>query len=55
LAIIHLYELLRLSKPTREALREALDDSEVFIAQILAGHEEEDEGNYFQASKHFPV
>ena len=36
-ARITLYELLRLSKSTREALREALTDAEVFIAQIPAG------------------
>ena len=37
--IITLYELLRLSKSIREALREALADSKAFIAQIPAGHE----------------
>ena len=36
LARITLYELLRLSKSTREALRESLADVEVFIAQISA-------------------
>ena len=36
-ARITLYELLRFSKSTREALRETLADSEVFIAQISAG------------------
>ena len=35
-ARITLYELLRLSKSTREVLREALVDAEVFMAQILA-------------------
>ena len=34
---ITLYELLRLSKSTREALLEALTDVEVFMAQIPAG------------------
>jgi len=34
-ARITLCELLRLSKSTRESLREALADAEVFIAQIL--------------------
>jgi len=33
-ARITLYELLRLPKSTREALREALADAEVFMAQI---------------------
>src|ERR1700722_18803998 len=33
-ARITLYELLRLSKMTREALREALADSEAFLAHI---------------------
>jgi len=40
-ARITLYELLRLSKSTKEALRKALDDSEAFIAQIPVGREEE--------------
>ena len=35
-ARITLYELLRLSKSTREALRDALVDAEVFLAQIPA-------------------
>ena len=35
LARIILSDLLRLSKSTREALREALADAEVFMAQIL--------------------
>ena len=35
-ARITLYELLRLSKSTREALRESLADAEAFMAQILA-------------------
>ena len=42
---ITLYELLRLTKSTRDAIREALADSEAFIAQIPAGPEEEDEGH----------
>ena len=33
---ITLYELLKLSKSTREALREVLADAEVFMARILA-------------------
>ena len=35
-ARITLYELLRLSKSTREAQREVLADAEVFMARILA-------------------
>jgi len=35
-ARITLYELLRLSKSTRETLREALADAEVFMARIPA-------------------
>jgi len=37
----------------REALREALTDSEAFIPQILTEHEEEDKGHCLQTSKHF--
>jgi len=51
---ITLYELLRLSKSTREALREVLDDSEAFIAYILAGCKKEDEEYCPQTSKCFP-
>jgi len=47
---ITLYELLRLSKSTRKALREALADAEVFIAQILAETQEEDEEYCLHAS-----
>src|SRR4051812_40106806 len=36
-ARITLYELLRLSKSTREALREALADAEVFVTQLPIG------------------
>src|SRR4051812_39707611 len=36
-ARITLYELLKLSKLTREALREALTDAEVFVAQLPIG------------------
>ena len=42
---ITLYELLRLSKSTREAQREALADTEVFLTQIPAIPEEEDDGH----------
>ena len=38
---ITLYELLRLSKSTREALREAHANFEIFLAQIPAMPEEE--------------
>jgi len=34
--MITLYELLRLSKSIREALKEDLTDAEAFMAQILA-------------------
>jgi len=44
-ARITLYELLRLSKSTREALREALTNAEAFIARNLAKPEEGDEEN----------
>jgi len=53
-ARITLYELLRLSKSTREALREALADVEAFMAQILAKPKEEDEENCLYASQHVP-
>src|SRR4051812_41512299 len=36
-ARITLYELLRLSKSTREAFREALADDEVFVTQLPIG------------------
>ena len=47
------YELLKLSKSTKEALKEALTDSEAFITQIPARHTEEDEGYYLQTSERF--
>ena len=37
LARITIYELLRLSKSTREALREALADAEFFVTQLPTG------------------
>ena len=49
-ARITLYELLRLSKSTREALRESLADAEVFMAQIPTGPQEEDEEDCLHAS-----
>jgi len=51
---ITLHELLRLSKSTREALRETLADTEAFMARILATPEEEDEKKYLHASQHVP-
>ena len=51
-ARITLYELLRLSKSTREALREALADAEAFMARILAKLEVEDERNCLHASQY---
>ena len=53
-AWITLYELLRLSKSTREALREALVDAEAFMARIPAKPEEENEGNCLHASQYVP-
>ena len=41
-ARITLYELLRLSKSTREALQEALANAEVFMTQVPIGPKEED-------------
>ena len=43
---ITLYELLKLSKSTRESLREALTDLETFITQIPTVHKEKDDKNY---------
>ena len=50
---ITLYELLRLSNSTREALRKALADSEAYINQIPTVREEEDDGHCHKTSKHF--
>jgi len=52
-ARITLFELLRLSKSTRKALREALANAEAFMARILAEPDEEEE-NYLQAFQHAP-
>ena len=49
-ARITLYEYFRLFKRTSEALREALADSEIFLTQIPAIPEKEDDGHYHQAS-----
>ena len=51
-AQITLHELLRLSKSTREALREELADSEAYIAQIPAVCKEEDDEHCHQTSKY---
>ena len=51
---ITLYELLILSKSTREAMREALADAEVFMTQIPAGPQEEHEKDCLHASQHAP-
>jgi len=53
-ARITLYELLRLPKSIRQALREVLTDAEVFMAQIPAGQQEEDEEDYLHASQNAP-
>jgi len=49
---ITLYELLRLSKSTREALRETLAYAEAFMTQISA-KPEKDEENCLHTSHHF--
>jgi len=51
---ITLYELLRLSKSTKDALREALVDAEVFVTQIPSTCEEKDDSHCHQTSKQFP-
>jgi len=53
-ARITLYELLRLSKSTREALRETLDNAEVFMTQVPAGSLEEDVEDCLHASQNSP-
>ena len=52
---ITLYEFLRLSKSTREALNEVLADAEAFMTQIPAKPEEQDEENYLHASQCAPT
>ena len=52
---ITLYELLRLSKSTREVLREALVDAEVFMAQILVEPREKNEEDCLHASQNAPL
>ena len=53
-ARITLYELLILFKSTKDALREALIDAEVFMTQIPAICGEEDCNHCHQISKQFP-
>jgi len=53
-ARITLYELLRLSKLIREALREALANAEVFMTQVSAGSREEDVEDCLHASQNAP-
>jgi len=50
---ITLYELLRLFKSTKDTLREALADGEVFVTKIPAICEEEDGNHCHHASKQF--
>ena len=54
-ARITLHELQRVSKSTGEVLREALADAKVFMAQIPAGPQEEDEEDYLHASHNAPT
>ena len=53
-ARITLYELLRLFKSTRDALREALEDAEVFVTQISTSFHKEDSGHCHHVSKQLP-
>ena len=53
-ARITLYELLRLSKSTREALQEALANAEVFMTQVPVGPREEDVEDCLHASQNVP-
>ena len=50
---ITLYELLGFSKSTRDALREALANAEIFMPQIPAICEEKDDNHCHQTSKQF--
>ena len=50
---ITLYEVLRLFKSTRDALREALADAEIFITQIPAICGEKDDYHCYHTSKQF--
>jgi len=51
---ITLYELLRLSKSTKDALRETLVDAEIFTTQILAICREEEGNHCHHTSKRLP-
>jgi len=53
-ARITLYELLRLSKSTREAMRKALAEAEVFMTQIPAEPQEENKEDCLHASQNVP-
>jgi len=50
---ITLYELLKLFKSTRDALKEALTDAEIFVTQIPAIYEEEDDNYCHHTSEQF--
>ena len=51
---ITFYELLRLFKSTRDVLREALADAEIFATQVPAICEEKDDNHCNHTSKQFP-
>ena len=53
-ARINLYELLRLSKSTREALQEALANVEIFMTQVPIGPKEEDVEDCLHTSQNIP-
>jgi len=53
-ARITLYELLGLSKFTRDALREALADAEIFMTQIPTMCAKKDDNHCHHTSKQFP-
>jgi len=53
-ARITLDEHLRLSKSTKDTLREALADAKVFVTQIPATCQEEDDSHCHHSSKQFP-
>ena len=52
-ARIAFYELLRPFKSTRDALREALANADIFVTQISAICEEEDDNHCHHASRQF--
>ena len=52
--MITLYEPLRLSKSTREALRESVADTEALMAWVLAEPQKEDEEDCLHTSQHAP-